>query len=390
MLVRFTYVVSAALALIVGHHSSVVDIDRLSTFGIDRPECPDHVFTPWYKGKPLRPITIPLVDAGTNIPEFNDCQALVENKAYGPVVAIFARQRPLPPVLSSSQYYLVAVIFNYGKLGDPYVSYAPLSINSAYSCLYLPLGKLPIAGARLEHNGDNPTCSDSIPAYTVPNLQARVWSRRPSESVPRAARWDWDHARAEHYIGVACGIEWCEVGRNGFTSAADPWTGWVTTLIPRMPPTAVHRVPGYFDEQELAIENRNTKGEIDPLNPLKPSEARATFFPAPKLQGVVDFDEYRYVGTMVVSKTLSEYQAKFGLVAGTPTHLYLKRRPWWYWGGFGKNYLAKFETGTTVINIPIKRRAHSEMSVPPMVRWRWIWEDETTWIRCLEGCCSTQ
>jgi hypothetical protein len=382
MLVSYRLVVMVAVTLLLAgcRHQTISEM-------MGRPECPDHEFRPRDdKGNIRDPVVLHLVDEGTGIPEFNDCQALVEGGGYGPLVAIFARQRALPPVLSAEQLYFVAVIFNYGKLNAPDVRYGPLSIEPGVSCLYLPLASATIRGARLVPNRGNLSCPDSISSHTTYNLEARIRPRDdPSHNVPKAARWDWDAVRAEHYIGVACGAEWCEIGKSGFTSADDPDTRWVNT-IPGLTLGEVHDVRGYFDEQVLALNNP----EGTPADPLSPGAVRATFFPAPNLEAIVDFNDYRYVGTMIASGTQPEYQEKFGLIADTPTHIYIKRRrPFWMAFG-GKNHMAKFETGENVITIPIKRRAHSEMAIPPMVRWRWLWTDETTWIRCLEGCCSTQ
>jgi hypothetical protein len=383
MLVRFTYVVAAVIALAVGHGSS----QRRPPH---RPNCPNHEeFRPRSINGTLQTnVIIPHVGPATNIAEFNDCQALVVGNEYGPLVGIFPNQDYVP-VSSRSQYYLVAVIFNYGSFADPSVPYAPLFIRPGFSCLYLSLGSRIIAG-HMKSNGKDSNCPASIPVVDKPNLEARVMPKNPGHVVPRAAKWDWDRQRGEHYIGVACGVEWCEVGRKRFTSSPDPDISWVAT-VPGLTVSAVHRVRGYFDEQELSVDPPSA----EPTKPLALSGSRATFFPAPKLAGESNRTSL-YVGTMIIDKTHPKYEKRFGLVAGKPTHIYVERRrtaggaPLPAYADGTEDYEAVFITsGSPAIRMGFKRRPHPGANIPPVARWRWLWEDETTWIRCLEGCCST-
>jgi hypothetical protein len=362
----------------------------------DRPECPDHEFHPrGVKGEQLPPVMIDLVDAATNIPEFNDCQALVAGHTYGPVVAIFAQQTAWPKVPAPDRWYLVAVIYNFGTSTDPSASYRPLLIKPGYSCLYLPLANSGTIAAYLQYNEQDLSCQPSIAKPKSSNLAASIRDKLvQTDAVPHAARWDWDQVDSVQYMGVACGNQWCEVGRRGFHSAADPSTDWVSS-VPGLEASAAHRIRGYFDEQELAVPN---PGGDSLTRPLLLSGVRATFFAAPDsgTSTAGRFDRLQYVGTMMVTAEHPKYQARFGLVPGEPTHIYLKRkldqtgRPLRLNPDRTEQYEAIFVTGRNRIVFQIKRRAHDKMDIPPIVRWRWIWTDETTWIRCLEGCCSTQ
>jgi hypothetical protein len=41
----------------------------------------------------------------------------------------------------------------------------------------------------------------------------------------------------------------------------------------------------------------------------------------------------------------------------------------------------------------VHRRGHEDIAgldIPGIVRWRWALNDETIWIRCLEGCCEAE
>jgi hypothetical protein len=352
-----------------------------------RPECPDHVFIPRHKLMLPTPVVIPLVDAGTNIPEFNDCQALVDGTTYGPVVAVFARQAALGHFMPT-RYYLLGVIFNFGTL-DTNETYDPLSIKDGYSCLYAPLSGQ-ITHAYLLHQDTVATCASSIPIPS-PNsagfLEARVRPLNPGDVVPKAARWEWDDTALQQYIGITCFNQWCEIGKEGFHSAPDPNTDWVASAPPPGNTLGqVHRVRAYFDVQQLA----KASASLNPREPVVLSGARATFFPAPNLGDDLDYSEEQYVGTMIVSATEPAYKEKFGLTANQATHIFLKRRPLMTSLFSLKKYRARFVTGDSEKTFKIRQRSHTDFPIPGMVRWRWLWDDETTWIKCLEGCCSTQ
>jgi hypothetical protein len=352
-----------------------------------RPECPDHVFIPDHKLMLPKPVVIPLVDAGTNIPEFNDCQALVDGAAYGPVVAIFARQAAFADTVKG-RLYLLGVIFNFGTLKFTYVPYDPLSIKAGYSCLYAPLAGQ-ITHAYLLHQDTVATCAgyiDSIP-NSAGVLEARVRPLHQGDVVPKAARWEWDDTASRQYIGITCLNQWCEIGEKGFHSAPDPNTDWVASApAPGNTLGQVHRVRAYFDVQQLAKRNAAWTA----TEPVVLSGARATFFPAPNLGDDLDYSDDQYVGTMIVSATEPAYKEKFGLTANQATHIFLKRRNFIAALFSFKKYRARFVTGDSDKTFKIRQRSHTGFPIPGMVRWRWLWDDETTWVKCLEGCCSTQ
>jgi hypothetical protein len=361
----------------------------------ERPECPDHEFFTRGRQNNWTANLIAVLGIGSNIPEFNDCQALVRKNEYGPLVAIMARQNPVPSQLPRDRFYLAAVIYNYGTLADGNVSYGTLGIKPGVSCLYVPIDKA-LGRAYLIPRPLLELCKDNTntPAAT-PALELRIRPKQvATDTVPRAARWEWDPNRLEQYIGVACDGEWCEIGRKGFRSAPDPDTRWVPSAPgPGSTMSAAHRIRGYFDEQELAV----PKPGASPTDPLMLSGVRATFFPAPNLGVVTDFKGPRYVGTMIINKHHTKYEKMYGLVPGKATHVFLVRKtdaagnPLLYDDGT-ERFQAVFETnGALPVKKDFKRRSHpGPYGVPPMVRWRWKWDDETTWVKCLEGCCSTE
>lgn len=357
----------------------------------NRPECPDHQFFPRTRRDVLstNPITIPLVGAATNIPEFNDCQQLITGRnEYGPVVAVFARQADFPANPDSLRFYLVAVVHNFGTLASGNVPYPPLRLHPGFSCVYLPLSG-PITRAHVVGIGDNFECLAEIPAPATANLQARVVPTKPGDSIPRAARWEWDTRHRTQYIGVACLNRWCEIGRPGFASAPPPPLGWLTAAPPpgvTINQDVVHRVRGYFDTQTLAQPAATPTATA----PVTLSNAVGYIFPAPNLGSLNrkrDFEKWRYVSTMIISQDHPKYNQMFGMRANIPTHVFLQRKVL-LWSLV--RWEARFVTGNSEKVIKITHRGHPNIHTPGMTRWRWMWDDETTWIRCLEGCCSTK
>ena len=353
----------------------------------NRPECPDHQFFPRLEHGAMSttPITIPLVGPGTNIPEFNDCQQLItQSNVYGPVAAVFARQAAFPAAPDTAHYHLVAVVHNFGMLANANVPYPPLRLAPGFSCVYLPLTDS-IRRAHVVNIGYNYECSAEIPIPATPNLVARIRATTPGDVIPRAARWEWDAGSRTQYIGVACLERWCEIGKSGFKPAPAPPLDWLTAAPPpgiTIDQAAAHRVPGYFDTQVLSEPAAAPTATM----PLTMSRVVGYIFPAPDLGNLNhkgDFKNWRYVSTMIISEDHAKYREMFGMRANTPTHVYLRRKTLFGWH-------ARYVTGTSERKIRIKHVPHANMRIPGMTRWRWLWDDETTWIRCLEGCCSTK
>jgi hypothetical protein len=366
---------------------------------LDTPECPDHEFWQLDKQKPPSERIVTLLGDGASVPEFADCQALVKNNVYGPVVAIIGQHKPIPSG-PPSQLYLAALIYNFGSLADANAGYSPLKISQRFTCLYLPISGPITTATLLENDHSFEVCKLKIdPIPGGPFLQARVHKRLNSlDKVPRAARWEWDRVAGEQYIGVTCRREWCEIGKPNFHSAPyNSDTLWVksgSSPVPGKKVGAAHRIPAYFDEQILAEINEGG----GPTNPVKLSGARARFYPAPTLGEYEDFLKARYVGTMTIDKRVPKYVKMYGLIPEKATHVYMKRKTDAAGAPIPLNpdgtepFEAIFETaGSEAKIINYKRWAHPAIyQLAPMVRWRWSWDDETTWVQCTQGCCSTQ
>lgn len=405
--------------------------DQESITPVLRPECPQHSFRPLVRvATPPRPASIPRelpsrglipdipdisivtltqefwaygaptiiphVGPVTNIPEFHDCQQFIVRdntgrRSFQHLIAIFATQ-DVPTQPSADSIYLVAVIYNYARS-----LYLPLNIAPDFNCVYLHLRDPNSGEAWITANGGSDACAARLSkaAAGTANLQRFTEPQpRNASDIPMVARWHHDYLLSQtYYMGVPCAGRWCSVGGAGFrpvpahSMPADAAGG---------PNHRVYRVPGWHDEQELAVTLPN--GE------LVPGEVRVTFYPAPDLE-IHDkqpnpFANMEYVGTIVVRPveaptaltqyTLGKYWQKYRLRLGAPTHVYLKRL-----AGANVTWEIHFVRGPSSVSYPAHREDHTgklltNQRMPGTVRWRWLTTDETTWVRCLQGCCTPE
>src|SRR5437016_4530915 len=207
-----------------------------ATPAIGRTECPsdefaiavvDTVHTPRGDVTHTRTITtIPLAGPISNVPEFHDCQQLIQKEnGYLALHAIFAsfQLNLLADSLDTLAYTTKKRAFPAAEIysSDTH-GYAPLAIQHYFNCLYfyrdgsqwraniVPIGK------------DETDCSKPLinPARAGTELKVLPVSPQSNDAAyPPVARWDWDPAHHEQYIGIKCGVAWCEVGSQQFAPA---------------------------------------------------------------------------------------------------------------------------------------------------------------------------
>lgn len=356
-----------------------------------RPECPEHDFRPALRGAWPGPSTIiPHVGAATNIPEFHDCQQMLipvgKALTYGPMIAVFATQdQPSAPAHDS--LYLVAVVYNYAA-----APYAALRIGRHFNCLYLLTADPSFNRAWMRPNGTNPNCRSTIShaAAGPSNLKNVQHGYTPQATpVPSIARWNYDSVSRTQYIDVSCHKRYCRVGAPNFTPA-NP------IAIPESAPGGaahqVYQAPAWSDDEQLAIELFGVG--------LVPSGLHGYFFPSP---GLEDFDaepgafaEPQYVGmimvrpdgplTPVLSKALKKYWLHYRLRPDMPTQLFLQKTT-----DSSTGWKVFFVHGTETVAYDAKRQVNPpHPHMPGTVRWRWLIDDQTTWVRCLQGCCTPE
>jgi len=372
---------------------------------------------------------IPLATTTDNLPEFHDCQRLIDGRTYGPLVGIWASDRleQLPALLDSvhtekgSQTFGVAVaeMFNFNL-----ASYPTLAIQRGFSCLYLNGNSENWEARMVWARTDEKRCLEpfDFTSSEGQELRAVPLTLPPGISdndIPPVARWDWDTVSNHNYIGVKCGSQWCEIGDPHFASSAkysrvDPSAGPHGNLIRSMTremekiasfaPLSPHlvdrvlEVKGWYDEQHLAI--RNSTGQ------LMSTAFIGTAFPHPALDGIANvgsFEKWVPAAYVVVER---DYPGKLHLRPGlneisicqgnepnscdeavplAPLNCPVEEKT-----GSRRWYARVQLPGEQPEYHCIVRRTHGGLVIPRgTVRWHWSENDETLWVRCEAGCCTT-
>lgn len=403
----------------------------------NRPDCPSHaieltVYDSLEHGWTPRVVNdIPIASAIDEIPEFHDCQRLVRthDREYGPLVGIFASEEletlygtfdakgePVAPARAAELVRTLpaaAAIFSFDD--EPYL---PLSIRREFNCLYLlPPSSMSqrwtayMVWARSDEKRCSQPLGDPANAFA---LDVHVHSTADygneafaATDIPPVARWDVDR-RTEQSIGIRCGGAWCSVGSSGIMPRPSEGAE-VTPLIRAAFPAGggpsenelrrVTRVPGWYDDQSLAIASPSGTAGLSPRGP------RAVYYPDPRIGDMNDpaeFETWTPVAYAMIRGAPGAYGEKLHLGSGITKFELIFRRSgedppadvgdvscgvsdggtWWM-------RLTRGGGGPTVGYKCVTARAHpSAPTLPGTARWRWKVDDETTWVRCPQGCCS--
>jgi len=374
-----------------------------------RRECP-HTWR-FKEGRAVVSSSRPTASAITNIPEFHDCQRfIVTDKRTGRAVydslyAIFASPvlDTLDEVLDSLDHqdgpgkwaFPAAEIYTEGG------SYPALGIKTTFSCLFL-FRDTDWRAILAPEPDSEPDCDTPKETKTVSGTQLEV--RRQAypgfndRDYPPVARWDWDSGASIQYIGVKCGVGWCEVGKKGFTSS--PTYDAPAGLANEIRRTRI--IKGWYDEQMLATVSSGA---------VTPTPVRGTIIPDPRLgewTSKTDFGTWKHVASVAVDGPPGTYKPKFNFDQASPTSDHLNELYFCYgsrlkclgvayflWPispvcGGGDRYYEKVVAvdGSKKFKCVTYFDA-SEIRIPGTARWRWLASDETTWKRCPEGCCET-
>jgi hypothetical protein len=423
--------------------------------GGGRPECPHDWDAKSGQFEEVGPIR--------DIPEFHDCQRFIVYQNGGPqhdsLYAIFAvadlagieerlastvscaecfvrlggRER-IPPAegfqpLRERATTLGVVAARVYAEGN----YPPLGIQRMHDCLYLFRADTLWGALMMPVKDANSDCrkpiDPAIPWGTELEVRRVVTSGMGADDYPAVARWDWDSAGREQYMGVKCGAAWCEIGKPGFVSSP----------LPRVDPNVAGllgrtaRVKGWYDEQYLAV--------VDDEGNTTPSLIRGRIFPALELDRVRQTDallaKWTVVAWIMVDTLPMAGSSSPGLSPGGISTLQ---------GHVGQynarlNFESRVEARATVVRrelnqlemchgtfdqceIPrsdrtqlencdtdgqwwarvmapsgrmkylcVTRRGHENLRdtfpVPGTARWRWMASDEGVWNACGQGCCET-
>ena len=292
--------------------------------------------------------------------------------------------------------------------------YRPLGIRPGFSCLYLWQDSGAPHGWRavLVWLDSNPgPCHDPQPASTLDGIPLLV---RPVQDpvlsgpdMPPVVRWDRDPSKGHQYIGVRCGPMWCEVGEMaGFESshrAADEAAGeaYLASFEDQSGVTVDERernrvigVKGWYDQQMLAVMQAGK---------LTPSGVTGTIIPHPALdRDAITSDHFSTWQPAAYIYVDGDYKGKRLQLARGMTQLDLCFNTAALCGistvpsdcavGSGPSWWGRLHTGDPSTSKPRCMTFDDTKTAIPAgaARWRWLEDDETTWVRCVQGCCTTQ
>jgi len=386
--------------------------------------------------------SIPLSGPITNIPEYHDCQRFIDQGVYGSVYAIFAAFR-LDTVSGEADASIP-----FATIYTPDGTYGTLGIEPGFNCLVLSKTGVSWSATMVPRGQGNdksdcsghPTSSDQKLLEVRPQ-PVHTSTALESSDFPAAARWDWDSVNGKQYIGIRCGSAWCEIGAPGFSPSPAYDGDLAFDPIPGVTPTRranirVERIKGWYDEQQLA----------DTGEPARPGPVHGLLFPNPALDTIswplddtpdhafaLSFytNQWIHVAYALVDAPYDKWhftkgainerygRNKIYLCYGTPQvkscnvpSLIPKENPhslavtsckddpnhpgmhWW-----AKTVNAK---GSISIGC-VRRRDHStelaalrnansrvRYGIPGTARWKFLQNDESTWVSCPTGCCTKQ
>ncbi len=393
----------------------------------NRPECPTHQLN-LVRGRDTAPVTFDQIGRSptiAKIPEFHDCQRLLNGGDYGPLVAIFAAETlavadalaGITPTLGLA----VATIFNHDS------RYDALGIAQYFNCLYLfadPSGGGYVARMIGWANELCPPTSVGIESGV--QLRVVVSQHSAYDSVPPVARWDWGDG--QQLIGIKCGDSWCTIGPTGAWAA----------MPAKSPPTAASAdvartfsVKGYHDQQRLAPPTGQDYDHAKAPGPgdwTQPTNILGTIVPVPQV-GKITSDAFDGEWTKVATAYLEGdpaggYAEKYGFVNTTGSdvgnQVFLCNgavKPCAgitnevqgsiscsranetiaaenLAGGHSSRWYAKVKP---VLGgerfFCVIRREHPEFTgatYPNTARWRWLLDDDSIWVPCIFGCCQVR
>ncbi len=341
----------------------------------------------------------------------HDCQKLIiDSTTYGPLAAVL----PVPFVdivhppeggSSSRRRFVLADILVYDQ--HPY---APLNLTYGLNCLMVT-GDPTDPYHWVAEIGQAKSCADATELVKRQPLAVKVlpysdWKPGMDPVAfaldtvrhPSTARWGW--SRGTQFIGVHCGIAWCEFGREGFIGT-DAQVGdgiglrdeqllsEVDSSVtpPRLRPSRVWgRIEpdprlGSYDDNALAQRPRVafivlTDGLGAPTSMAAVSEVMTKAAPLPKrMKGGQPAGRQ----SAAHARYFRRYHLTSLVDAVSFTEIYMQR--------VGTSYSVATKPNppdwTPTVRCPWKHGPAGG------ARWRWDSRDEGIWVACSHGCCTT-
>lgn len=330
--------------------------------------------------------------------EIHDCQRLVieadDTLAYGPLVGVLPLHDAM--LLGDADFgvdRVVASIYNWGGFHKQPLKYDPLEIQDGRNCLWLRHDASLGWRAALTAHAQGPCFSHTAPSTSLYTLN--VQRALHAGPMPATARWEWHEADSVHIIGIKCGSAWCRISPSATVLPQ-------TVQLPAGDPHAT--IPGYFDEQHLAVPGGSAGIVPGPLAVVTPTD---TYFSvsraqlaelesnsgkdvmSPALASGLD------VATIALNDTTqpvpSTYEKAWALDL-TPITLRLRMVPGSASSDTSTFYGRGGARGRSVPPIRIDNTLHAPLGA---VRWRWhdTASTESLWSACgVKGmdCCDTR
>ncbi|HEX7024495.1 MAG TPA: hypothetical protein VF187_06730, partial [Gemmatimonadales bacterium] len=320
----------------------------------------------------------------STVPEYHDCQRFVTERgdSFGSLIAIFASSgldsvadpppgpySPTNVLITGRDGKAAATILNYDD------EYEPLRIDHGINCLYMTTTNGVWRATIIRVESDSVCLRPASSAQGGSPLAVSVVPR-PVGKIPPVARWDWDPEARQHYIGIRCGSQWCEVYNPSLQvhHASASYDG-----------TEQMRVKGWYDEQNLAVSVPSAAQGPG----LVPGGVQGTIVPIGdlSLNTENDFDRtWKPVALVSLAAPSQAYKDKFNFIPGPPpvgnsqVALCMGSREtcqipatenidacanqddtWW----------ARITSGPVSRYRCVIRRQHPGVQIPGAVRWRW-------------------
>lgn len=299
----------------------------------------------------------------------HDCQKLALDKdTYGPLVAVLVGDSLDTRITRAAGGVVLADVINYDT-----APYPPLGIVGAprggvkLHCLWVqgPPNQ-PESWKVAIRVALNNTCVTPDTSGPITELQVATLRYGPNDLAHATARWGWDDTTSLHFLGIHCGVAWCEFGPKGFRRNAVMSAGWI----------------GLADEQYL---------DVVPAASSKPSHLKGRIRPFAALddKDPSHFTNGVHVAAIILSgdpadgdanDARTNYGNKLKLTQDS-TDLILRYSPA---NGKWDLSLSTNPGVWTQLN-----RGKSTHAGPGAVRWYWDARDAGLWISCTDGCCST-
>jgi len=317
------------------------------------------------------------------IPEYQDEQRFNDRpgagRKYGALACIVAAPRIdtiTDAALTNPAGVLLGVVYVDGSApiatGDPY---ADLHLKAGYNCVIVRVVLPAVVEGHVVPVADS-ACTSISAASRLPGNRGRPTGVTAND-IPAVARFVEKQSRRVG-LGIRCGTNWCNLGFTG--------TGGGNMDVAAHPvpaPGAAHYVRrvvrGWYDQQFLALPNGSS-----PFGVI--SSVLASTVPDDNLES------YTTPAAFATRRHVADVTFPNGGIAGT------KYETRWHFKSKGNTVDLQlnpttsnwtvYVNGVPYDNLTVKYTSHAGFPIAGTARWHWKPNDESLWVRCIDGCCE--